>query len=340
MLLLRAISPSFNKFKVGNSMKNVAKTVKNLSLLAVLALATAPVMAGEKIDQILKTSADGRVSIDVMSGEVQIKSWDKNEVKVTGELDDDADGYQFEESNGRVVFKVHMPQQRWGSWKDDAGSNLIFWVPKQNDIRFEGVNTSVSVKDIYGGSRINTVNGDIEASTLSKRVSLETVNGRIYSANLEGKIKLMTVNGEIEDRDSRGELEIEAVNGDINTVTEAAELNVNNVNGDIDLKLKNIKELEINTVNGDMDVELRTQRNAKVYISSVGGDANLTFDKSFAGTITVEAHSGGDITNKINGQRPKSERYGPGESLRLSMGSEPVEVEIDTVSGDIKLMKK
>lgn len=321
-------------------MKNIAKTVTNLSLLALLALVTAPVLAGEKIDQIVKTSSDGRVSIDVMSGEVEIKSWDKNEVKVTGELDDDAEGYQFEESNGRVVFKVYMPQQRWGSWKSDAGSNLTFWLPKQNDVRFEGVNTNVKVNDVHGGSRINTVNGDIEASSLTKRVSLETVNGKIFSTKLEGKIKLMTVNGEIEDRDSQGELEIEAVNGDINTATDAAELSVNNVNGDMDLNLRNIKELEINTVNGDLDVELRTQRNAKIYISTVGGDANLTFDKSFAGTINVEAHSGGDITNKINGQRPKKERYGPGESLRLNIGSEPIEVEIDTVSGDIKLMTK
>ncbi len=320
-------------------MNKLIKSVTQLSLFTIALLSAGVALAGQKIDQTLTTGPEGRVSIDVMSGEVQIKSWDKNEVKVTGELDDDAEGFQFEQNNNRVVFKVHMPRQRWGSWKDDSGSELTFWVPKDSELRFEGVNTDVSVSEVDGGSRINTVNGDIEASKLKRRVSLETVNGKVFSANLEGKIKLMTVNGEIDDRDSLGELEIEAVNGDIRTVSQANEVTVNNVNGDMNLTLKDIKELEINTVNGDIGMSLQTQKRAKVYISTVGGDADIKFAKNVGASFSIEAHSGGDIKNRLTNDRSVKERYGPGESLRFSTGSDAVEVEIDTVSGDITLLK-
>lgn len=320
-------------------MNRILKTVSKWSILSMTLLSAGVALAGEKIDQALETAVDGRVSIDVMSGEVQIKSWDKNEVKVVGELDDDAEGYQFEQNNNRVVFKVHMPRQRWGSWKDSGGSELTFWVPKGSELRFEGVNTDIKVDGITGSSRINTVNGDIEAYQLTSRVSLETVNGRVEAEKLEGKIKLMTVNGEIDDRDSAGELEIEAVNGDIRTNSQAEEVAVNNVNGDMNLTLKNIKELEINTVNGDIGMSLETQKRAKVYISTVGGDAYIKMPSDISANFSIEAHSGGDITNRLTSDRSTKERYGPGESLRFTTGSDAVEIEIDTVSGDIKLLK-
>ena len=312
------------------------KIIANGLICALLGFSGA-LMAGEKIDEVVETKADGRLYVDVMNGEVVIHTWDRNEVKVTGELDDDAEGYQFDVSgDGRVVFKVEMPKRRWGGWNDD-GSNLQFWMPKTNELRFEGVNVNVAASGITGGTRINTVNGNVKADGLTKRIELETVNGKIKSTNLEGKIRINTVNGEIHDKDSKGVVKFETVNGDINTNTRAQHVEINNVNGDMDLNLAKIKELEIGTVNGDIELDIELLDASRVFISTVGGDANITFRGDVSAEFNIEAHSGGDITNRLTKDKVKRDRYGPGESLRFKIGSGSSEVEIDTVGGDIRI---
>lgn len=310
-----------------------------LVMTALMALSVGQVFAGEKIDKSLTTQSNGKVSIDVQTGFVDIKSWDKNEVRVVGELADDAEGYQFETSgNGRVVFKVHMPRQRWGTWKDD-GSKLAIWVPTKNSVKFEGVNVDVKATGLGGDARLNTVNGDIDAKNLSGRIGLETVNGKIKSQGLSGEIHLNTVNGEIHDSGSRGELEIETVNGDINTDSHVDELRIGNVNGDMDLDLKAIKEVEVSTVNGDINLKVNLEKMTKLEVTTVGGDADIRFVGDISAQFNIEAHSGGDIDNELTKDKVRKDEYGPGESLNFTVGSGKAEVEISTVNGDIRISR-
>lgn len=301
-------------------------------------LATPLTWAGEQIDKTLDTSTSGQVIIDVMRGDVKIMSWNKNEVRVVGELDDDAEGYQFESSGDEVVFSIEMPERRWGSLDGD-GSKLEIWMPASNSVRFEGVNVNVDVTGVTGGARINTVNGDIKAENLVQRVSLETVNGEIKAKDLKGKINLNTVNGEIFDDGSEGKVSFETVNGEINTNTQADEISISNVNGDMELKLNEVKELEISTVNGDLDLALGLADDARVTISSVGGDADIKFVGELSARFNLETHAGGDIRNRLSDDKPNESRYTRGEKLRFTIGSGSAQVEVDTVGGDIKLYR-
>ena len=313
--------------------------ILSTGLVTALLCMSGSVWAGEKIDQVVNTTNDGRVSIDVMNGKVKIRTWDKNEVRVAGELDDAAEGYRFESTeSGRVLFKVEMPKRRWGSWKDD-GSNLEFWIPINNELRYEGVNADVDVDGVMGGSRVNTVNGGIDANGLNGRIELETVNGKIKSKALSGKIKLDTVNGAIKDEDSDGEVQIETVNGDIRTTSKAQRVEISNVNGDMDLSLSKVKELEISTVNGDIDMQVELMKDSRFFVSTVGGDADIKFIGDVSAEFNIEAHSGGDIRNKLTKDKVKRDKYGPGESLKFQTGGGSAEVEIDTVGGDITIEK-
>ena len=322
-------------------MMNKQSLIK-MSAIAALVMLSPLTWAGDKIDETRNTTANGDVFIDVMNGKVSIKTWDKNEVKVAGELDDRAEGYTFEVDGDRVVFEVEMPKRGWsgGNWNSDQGSQLEIWMPMTNSLKFEGVNVDVDVANIVGGVRINTVNGDISAIELSKRVSLETVNGDVKAENLSGKIRLHTVNGEVEDKNSSGELYIETVNGDINSNTSAKEVHLNNVNGDLNVTTKLVNEMDISTVNGDLDLSITLAETGRFVYSSVGGDADIYFDADISASFDIEAHAGGDIDNDLSSDRAKEQKYGPGEKLRFTLGSGKADVEIDTVSGDIHLKKK
>lgn len=316
----------------------------NMSVVTALLVMSPLTLAGDKVDETKDTIAQGEVFIDVMNGKVSIKTWDKNQVKVTGELDDKAEGYTFEIDGDRISFEVEMPKRGWGNnWNSDwgdKGSELEIWMPTTNSLKFEGVNVDVEVENIAGGTRLNTVNGDISAVNMSKRVSLETVNGEIKSENLSGKLRLHTVNGEVFDKNSTGELYIETVNGDINSTTSAKEIHLNNVNGDLKINTKLVDDMDVSTVNGDLDLSITLAETGRLVYSSVGGDADIRFDADISASFDIEVHAGGDIDNDLSKHRAKEQKYGPGEKLRFKLGSGKADIEIDTVSGDIHLKKK
>jgi len=322
-------------------MKNVISNNLKLSFASALCLMSSHVFAGEKIDEILDTKADGSVMIDVLSGDVTINVWDKNQVSVKGELSDDAEGYTFEvDGNGDTYFNVKMPNKNWGNWNNDDGSTLTIMIPKTNDIRFEGVNVNIDVQNVEGESRINTVNGNIRANKLNKRVTLETVNGEIKSTDLNGKIKLNTVNGEVNDKNSQGELEIETVNGEIKTNTSATEIGINSVNGQVTVIAKIVKEMEVSMVNGEFEGTLELSKTGRFSFSSIGGETRLNFLGDVSADFDIEAHAGGDITNKLSEHKAKEAKYGPSESLKFRLGEGTADVEIDTVNGNVVLKKK
>lgn len=315
----------------------------NISAVAALLITSPLAFAGEKIDKTLSTTASGEVFLDVMNGKVNIKTWDKNEVQIKGELDDKAEGYTFELDGDRVVFEVEMPNRSWGGWGNnwsENGSRLEVWMPTTNRIRFEGVNTDIEVENVTGGAKVNTVNGSIKAAKLSKRVSLETVNGRINTDTVSGDVRLNTVNGKVRDKNSSGELHIETVNGDIETNTDATKITLNNVNGDLNITSDKSTEMDISTVNGDLELFITLAEDGRLVYSSVGGDADIVFKGDVSADFDIETHAGGDISNYITKDKAKEAKYGPSERLRFKAGTGSADVEIDTVSGDIKLKKK
>ena len=84
----------------------------SLSLLALLPpLLFNPALAGERVDRMLSADNVSRLNIDNRRGEVKIVAWDKDEIKVTGELDDKVKKLIFEQSGSVVNLKVKVPNQ-------------------------------------------------------------------------------------------------------------------------------------------------------------------------------------------------------------------------------------
>ncbi len=306
-------------------------------LLTAAALAPCLVMAGEKIDELVDVAADGKIYIENQRGDVKILAWDKAQLKISGELDDKATGYKLETHGDRTEFRVKTPKRLRNGDKDD-GSKLTIYMPAASALAFEGVTVDVTAENLKGGVSIETVNGDIDVKKLSGELRFETVNGDVVAKDLEGRIKYETVNGDIRDTDSKGVLRFEAVNGDIRSKTEAEDVKLENVNGDINFEMARLKFLGINTVNGEMDIKVaELADNARINIESVSGDADIVFPSGVSARFEIEAHAGGKIINDITNDKASKAKYGPSSSLKFTSGQGDADVEIDTISGRIRL---
>lgn len=323
-------------------MNKSTSVVFSISLLAASLLPVQVLAAGAPVNELRKVQANEKIYIENLRGLVEIVATDKAEFSVKGQLDEQAEGFELTSKDGFTRFIVKMPQQHY-QWQGEdnhtKGSLLQIEVPKGTALEFSGVNTDVKVSGVQGSSKIQTVNGQIQTKQLANEVVLETVNGEITSVESSGRIKLNTVNGEIDDQGSSGRLEAEAVNGEISLQSRATEVTVSVVNGEVKMQLNGTERLEFSSVNGEISAELQNSVSPIISASSVSGDLTLKMAPTTSARFNLETNGGGDIENKLTGQKAEKAKYGPRRSLEFSLGEGAGRVEISTVSGEITLEK-
>jgi DUF4097 and DUF4098 domain-containing protein YvlB len=328
-----------NKYAATNTWSSNMNKILVTATLLCLSLAAA---AGESIDQSLDAATDGYVKIEHVNGYAHIKGWDKDQVKVVGELSDRTDEIIFERRGNGVVFKVKEKKNKmWDNWDSSDGDKLEIYVPMQSKLNYEAVNANVEVQNILGGADIETVNGHIKANKLAGRTTLGSVNGDIDASELSGDLKIETVNGDIKSRSNSGkEDHYESVNGNINISSESTDMSVETVNGNIELNLSKVQNLSLETVNGHIEANMELRKNGDVRASTVGGTVELNFQKDVSARFDIQAHAGGNIKNSLSDDRMKKAKYGPSRWLEFTLNGGDARVEISTVSGSIRLDHK
>lgn len=293
----------------------------------------------ENIDKSLDVNARSYIKIEHVNGEMQITSWDKEQVRVTGTLGDRTEKFIFERNGNDVLIKVKVKNnQGWGNWGSDKGDDLKVWIPASSRLNYSAVNADVEVSNVSGGSEIETVNGRIQVKNLSGRVKLDSVNGNINASKLHGDVKIETVNGDIESQSASGkEDQYGSVNGSIRVISESEELSVETVNGDVELTLGQIKQLNLETVNGALEASMTLLTRGEVNASTVDGTVKLSFQKDVSARFDIQAHAGGSINNKISANKVEKAKYGPSRWLEFSLNEGKANVNVSTVSGTVTI---
>lgn len=293
--------------------------------------------AAETVDKQMSIGTDTLLQIKVQRGEVQIQSWDKNEVSVTGTLDELSEGFVFEQKGNNFNIEDKMPRHYNGS--DNNGSKLTIKVPKTVKLSADTVSANLQMSQIQGELELNTVSGNITADNLGGRSTLHTVSGDITTKGLTGKVTLDTVSGEIKDSDSKGEIKYRLVSGDLNSQTLADQVNVEQVSGEVNGNFKAAKEINVRTVSGDTQVVLAKTFD-KANFESVSGDMIVSFANTPDANFELNGGPAGKINNGLSQDLPQKQKYVSNESLSFQSGSGSASVKMNTISGSLILKKQ
>lgn len=199
---------------------------------AVLALLMSVPLSAQVTQEFHKTvplSADGRVSLDNINGDVEITGWNSNEVQIdamkTARDQQRLDEAQIEVSatSNSVEIKTHYPEHHNNN--NPASVHYTLHVPQNARLdRINLVNGALNVQKLSGEINADLVNGKLKASDLSGEADLATVNGTIeadYTSlnNVHG-IKLKSVNGTVNlllPQSPNADVSASVVNGSIST---------------------------------------------------------------------------------------------------------------------------
>lgn len=182
----------------------MAHATRSLSAVLVLMLvlfASIPADAATVRDRFEKSwtvSEGGRLNLSNENGSVEIQSWDRAEVRVRAEIRLKAASSRAAEEameEFEVKFSREGDEISVSSRKPRGGDGFLSWLAgKQIEV---DVNYEVMVPERFDVD-IETVNGSIEAKSVTGVLALDSVNGRIAVRNARGSVSADTVNGSIE----------------------------------------------------------------------------------------------------------------------------------------------
>jgi hypothetical protein len=294
-----------------------------ISLLAccIALLSATAARAGEQVDKTLAADADGVVSIDNLRGTIEVSGWDRNEVRVEGELDDLAKKLVFERDGKRTRVEVELPDD---SIDNGDGSTLKLHVPAGSRVEVRSVSSDTRVDGIKGGVEVRSVSGDVVASALGGELQFKTVSGDV-------RLEAGTPPG----RSAR----MKTVSGDMKLKLDSREIELSTVSGDVDLVLGEFDKLGITTVSGDLRASGALARGGRVECKSVSGSCELRLRGSVDARVSVRTGPGGEIVNNLNATAPEEE-FPSQQRLDTTIGNGAGSITGSTVSGEISLSRE
>jgi len=292
-------------------------------IIASSMLLALPATAATPINEVRPFDADGQIEIENLKGRIQVRGWDREEVKITGSLGSGVERLVIEGDRQNLEVRVKYPNNSgWGGNKSEP-TDLQLMVPLRADLEIDSVSAGVDVSGVAAGDvSIDSVSGDIVVVGAPREIDVDSVSGGIRLTVNSSDVSAESVSGEVLLRGRmNGEISADSVSGGIEVV----------VNGE------QIRVLKANTVSGNVSIDTALAPNGEIQLESISGRLALTVPANISTQARAESMSGTLVAPNVTVQKP---RYGSGSSYSTRYGSGAGEINMQTLSGDAQLKFK
>ncbi len=288
-----------------------------LPLLAIALLAAlAPAFAATPIDERRDLDTQGRIEVSNLKGRVQVRAWDRPEVRITGSLGAGVERLQIEGDRRSLEVKVRYPRDS----NRAEPSTLVIDVPLLAEVEVDGVSTDIDVQGVAGRKLvIGSVSGGVVAVGAPRKADITSVSGDLRLNLNSQDVDVESVSGSISLRGRiNGEIAAETVSGDIR----------------IDTRGEPARRLGTSSVSGNASYAGALAPGGRINVESVSGNIRLSLPRGLSARVRGESFSGRLSAPQARIDRP---RYGPGASFEHTYGEGAGEVRIETFSGNAEL---
>jgi len=270
-------------------------------------------MAVTATDQTVNVAKGTRLSVNNFAGDVIIKTWDKDAVRV-----------QVDHSDRETVDIKQLDQTlsvRSRSTRGGPSRSLDYniSVPAWMAVGVNGTYADVTAEGVGGDVTIETTHGDITVRGGSGFVSLKSVQGQITVEKAKGRVEVRAVNEGIRLADISGDLSAESTNGSIILDRiDSTNVDLYTVNGNIsyDGPIKDKGLYRLTTHNGLIAIAIAERSNIALSARTYNGGIRSTF------TLPTDSNS-----------ERRSKR------LTLTTGNGSAHVELESFGGTIALRR-
>ena len=298
-------------------------TTRPLALALLACIAAAPLVMGTAqaatpINQTRAMDANGRIDIENLKGRIQVRAWDKPQVRISGSLGKGVEQLVVEGDAQRLTVQVRYPRR--SNDRNTEPTDLILDVPRGVDLEIDAVSAAIDVMGTAGATLdIESVSGDVTVGAAPREASIESVSGDVRAVLHSADVHVESVSGDIAVSGRlTGEVHAETVSGKVT----------------IDSQGQRLRQVSFASVSGDGDIRVALADGGSINTESVSGDTTLRLPKSLSARVRGESFSG-DLD--IPGANVIKEKYGPGSRVEHRYGNGSGQITIENFSGDAEL---
>jgi DUF4097 and DUF4098 domain-containing protein YvlB len=219
-----------------------------------------------QIDTTFAFSKSGEINLSLVSGEIRVTAWARDEVRVVASSETGEISSSF--SPTRVRLEMRRRSGRTGRGRYDVT------VPIGTRVSASAVSGSIDVNGTRSSLSLTTTSGPITASDATGRSEFETVMGRIALQRIDGTTRVSAMTGSATLAEISGDLEIEGVGA--TTRIERADLS----------------SFRFEAVAGSLDFSGTLAAQGKHTVQTLSGSITLRVPGNFGATLELETLSG------------------------------------------------
>ena len=262
-------------------------------------------------DQTVQVTKGARLTVDNHAGEVFIRGWDKDAVRVQAR----------HPQRTRVAVRTVAAGVAISSSSTHAPAAVDYEinVPVWMAIKVDGHYAYIDVEGTTNEVAADTVRGDISIKGGSGFVAGKSVEGEVKVSGARGRVSVNSINQGVSVENSSGDIVAETVNGPIRLTGIDAE------------------SVEATTVNGNVAYEGSAQPRGRYRFSSHNGNIAVGVPETAGASFSVRTYNGSINTN-LPIQR--SGEGGRGRRVLYTMGNGSAEFELESFGGTIQLRRQ
>ena len=264
-----------------------------------------------RIDTTVAFDRSGAVDLSNISGDIVVRAWDRDEVRVSAYSERRA--LRFDATASRLTLDV---RPRGGETGD---TRYELTVPSGTRVVMRSVSGDLTASGLRGEVEAHTTSGDVEITDVSARVTAESVSGEVEARGITGNLRVSSVSGNVT---------LDRVVGDVQAETVSGEVTLDDVRS---------KYVRAKTTSGEVVFRGTVDREGRYELGSHSGNVRLTLPGDAGATLTLETFSGeiaSDFEMTIGGE---GMRLGQQKRLTFTIGRGGARITATSFSGNIEI---
>jgi hypothetical protein len=261
-------------------------------------------------DRNVPVTRGSRLIVNNMAGEIVIKTWDRDSLRVQAR------------HSARITIDVSTEGNVVTIKSRGAGSSPAVdyeitapvWLP----VKASGTHAYIGIEGAQN------------------EVSAETVSGDVVVKGGSGFVTAKSIQGEVIVEDAKGRINVSTVNEGITITGSVGEISADSTNGDITMNKVDAKSVDAGTVNGTIRYEGTFSSGGQFRFATHNGNIILVIPETSNATFTVRTYNG-EFNSNLPTKAVGEVRRGRRATYILGNGS--AEVELESFSGSVRLRK-
>lgn len=300
----------------------------------------------EEFNKTVALTKDGKVEVSNISGNIEVKTWNRNEVKIDAHKVSKAASQEkakenmgkvkilVKEENGLVRIETKYPEK---AKNINVSIDYILTVPKGASPSISTVSGDVDIADIDGDVKARTISGEVKLGKIGGSVNAKSTSGGLTLKGAKNGASCNVVSGSINISDVTGDVSVKGVSGDIELSNIRGNLTAGTTSGQIYMRnITDAEKVKVKILSGDLKYEGDIMNSGIYEFQSHSGDVTLLIPADSAFDLEAKTFSGSidsDFELTLSGKISK-------KSIRGKANGGGADIEVQTFSGNVKLRKK